>query len=301
MESLDAFFRFLRATGRMAARSADPKELTRETRRAATRMAEVASDRSRWSSTKVIMDFGREQGVDLDDAADAEELQSMLNQTMDLWNSLAVSERRRLMPDPSGQGLPRDDLSGREAAMASTGTGDPVQALLMTFAGRLPTGELPPPAVAGPQFRDAAYVRQVLALAEWIGDGKELTATEVLRLAPAREAYEELGLHAWTVAQLERRYPDESLPGVARVGRSAWIETEANRPWRSAADCEALDRLWWGACAGGAVDVVARRVVRVQAQLDDDEAWLALGIGRRWASWNDSKRAAPCFTSRSRR
>ena len=278
VDSLDAWFRFLRSTGRMAARSAEPKELTREARRAAGRMNQVASDRSHWSSSKVIMEFGRERGLIDDGIADIDELQTRLNQTTELWNSLPVVERRRLMPDPSGHGQPRDDLPGREAAMEEAGTDDPLVALLTTFTDRLPSGELPPPEVAGPQFRDAPYVRQVLALAEWVGGGKELTATEVLRLAPAREAYETLGLHSWTLAQLERRYPDESLRGVAAVGRSAWIDTEANRRWRSAADCEALDRLWWGACSAGLVAFEGRRVVRRQWEPDDDEAWLTLGI-----------------------
>lgn len=278
VDSLDAWFRFLRSTGRMAARSAEPKELTREARRAAPRMGEVASDRSHWSSTKVIMEFGREHGLIVDGIADIEELQAGLNQTMELWNSLPVAERRRLMPDPSGRGHRRDDLPGRVAAMEEAGTDDPLLALVATFTDRMPTGEVPPPEVAGPQFRDAPYLRQVLALADWIGDGKEMTATEVLRLAPAHEAYDTLGLHAWTVAQLERRYPDESLPGVAAVGRSAWIDTEADRPWRSAADCEALDRLWWGASSAGLVAFEGRRVVQRPFEPEDDEAWLVLGI-----------------------
>lgn len=52
VESLDAWFRFLRSTGRMSARSAEPKELTREARRAADRMGEIAPDRSHWSTTR---------------------------------------------------------------------------------------------------------------------------------------------------------------------------------------------------------------------------------------------------------
>lgn len=278
VESLDAWFRFLRSTGRMSARSAEPKELTREARRAAGRMGEVAADRSHWSSGKVLMEFGRERGLIPDEIATAEELQAALAQTQDLWNSLPVAERRRLMPGPSGGGRPRDDLSGRELAMDAAGTDDPLAALLMTFADRLPTGELPTPDVVAPQFRDAPYLRQVLALAQWVGDGKELTSTEVLRPAVAREAYETLGLHAWTLAQLERRYPDESLPGVAAVGRAAWIDAEAKRPWRSAADCEALDRLWWGACSAHLVAFEGRRVVARPIDPVDDEAWLRLGL-----------------------
>ena len=46
VETLDGWFRFLRSTGRMSGRSADPKQLAREARRAAPRMEVVAGDRA---------------------------------------------------------------------------------------------------------------------------------------------------------------------------------------------------------------------------------------------------------------
>ena len=53
------------------------------------------------------------------------------------------------------------------------------------------------PAVSAPQYRASAYLRQVLALCEWVGEGREVTTTEVLRPAVARTAYADLGLWAW--------------------------------------------------------------------------------------------------------
>ena len=138
-ETLDAYFRFLRSTGRMSRRSADPKELTREARRNARRMHELAEDRVNWSPNKVLADFGRTIGIDLDGAPDLETLQQRLEQIQQAWNELPVSERRRLMPrpgDPTGEEA--DELPGREVAMRLFGTDDQIIALLMTFADRLP-------------------------------------------------------------------------------------------------------------------------------------------------------------------
>jgi hypothetical protein len=278
-ETLDAYFRFLRSTGRMSHRSADPKELTREARRNARRMHELAGDRVNWSQNKVLADFGRTIGIELDGAPDLETLQQRLEQIQQAWNELPVSERRRLMPrpgDPTGEEA--DDLPGREVAMRLFGTDDQILALLMTFADRLPTGELPPPEVVWPQLERSSYLRQVLALAEWVGEGRAVTSTGVLRPAPAKEVAAELGLGEWTRAQLRREYRDESLPGVAAIGLDAWIEREAERPWTRAADCQALHRLWVGAIASGRVRVSSTKAVGVVGLPSDDEDRLSVGL-----------------------
>jgi hypothetical protein len=62
-ESLDSYFRFLRNTGRMAARSATPAELAKEARRSVVRMNEPAVDRANWSTGKVLTDFGTHLGI----------------------------------------------------------------------------------------------------------------------------------------------------------------------------------------------------------------------------------------------
>jgi hypothetical protein len=56
--SLESYLRFLRNTGRMAARSASPAELVKEAKRSAPRMKAAAEDRANWSSGKVLQDFG---------------------------------------------------------------------------------------------------------------------------------------------------------------------------------------------------------------------------------------------------
>lgn len=276
VETLDAFFRFLRSTGRMSARSADLKELAKEARRNARLMTELGSDRVHWSPNKVLADFGRSIGIELEGVPDLETLQQRLAQIHDAWNALPVTERRRLMPHPEDVG--NDDLSEREIAMRHFGTDDQVQALLMTFATRLPDGELPEPEQVAPQFRDSELMRGLIALTEWVGQGRAVTSTGVLKPALAKQAYAELGLEAWTRAQLRREYQDESLPGVAAVGLETWIETEAQRPWSRAADCPALHRMWLAAAWCGLVRIGSTKAVATTDLPHDPEGWVSLGV-----------------------
>jgi len=272
-DSIDAWFRFLRNTGRMSGRSAQPKDLAREARRAAPRMGEASADRTQWSQTKVLMDFGATLGIDFDDVPDLESMQQRLDATQAAWNAVPMHERLRLMPDRE----PRDETL-RERIARNMGTDDPLVGLLMSFRHELPTGTLPTADVTGPQFARAPYVRQALALADWAREGQPLTDTDVLRLAPSRDAYAVLGLDAWTRAQLAREYPDDRWPGVARVGHVQWIEDLATKPWRSAADCVALERLWWGGLASGVLEVRGRTVYGVPGGDRSDDDWLSLGL-----------------------
>jgi hypothetical protein len=266
VDVLDAWFRFLRSTGRMSGRSGDPKELVKEARRAATRMGEVAADRENWSQTKSLMEFGRSQGIVFDGLESVEALQAALDETTRRWNALPVHERTRLMPLPGDE---ERDESEHERALRMTGVDDEIVALLLGFRHELPSGELPPVTVTGPQFARSPYVAQVLALADWVGGGQALTATEVLRLAPARAAYDALGLDAFTQAQLARHRPSTR----------DFLSSEAERPWRSARDIEALDRVWWAALSAGLIRIDGRKVVASAPSIDrDDEAWVNLGL-----------------------
>jgi len=280
VETLDAYFRFLRNTGRMASRSGDPRALTKEARRAARRMPEAAEDVGKWSPTKVLLDFGRSIGIDVDDVPDAQTLQARLAEIQDRWNALPTEERRRRMPGPADEPTQHSDssMSGCDLAMREFGIDDPIVALLLTFADRLPTGELRAPEVVAPLFREAPYMRNMLALAAWVGSGKEVTSTRVLRPALAHTVHDDLGLGAWTRARLHREYPDERFPGVAALGLDAWIEREASRPWSRAAECEPLHRLWCGAIACGVIRVSGKKAVAVDEPERDAEGWVSLGV-----------------------
>lgn len=280
VETLDAYFRFLRNTGRMASRSGDPKALTKEARRATRRMPEAAADVANWSSTKVLLDYGRSVGIDVDDVPDAETLQARLSEIQDQWNALPTEERHRRMPGPADATSERSDssMSGRDRAMSEYGIDDPIIALLLTFADKFPTGELPAAEAVAPIFQKAPYQRNMLALADWVGSGREVTTTGVLRPALAHEAYDHLRLDEWTREQLHREYQDERLPGVAAVGLDAWIEVKASRPWSRAADCEALHRLWCGAIACGAIGISGKKAVAADEPERDPERWVSMGL-----------------------
>lgn len=276
VETLDAYFRFLRSTGRMSGRSADLKELTKEVRRNARLMAELSDDRVNWSPNKVLADFGRSVGIDLDTAGDVETLQQRLAQIQDAWNALPVAERRRLMPHP--EDVDDEHLSESDVAMRHFGTDDEIQALLLTFAPRLPEGELPTPEQVAPLVQKTGLMDRLLALADWVGEGREVTSTGVLRPALAKQAYTELGLEEWTYAQLRRQYPDERLPGVAAVGRDTWIEQEAQRPWSRAADCRALHRLWLAAAETGLIEIGTKRAVSMGVRPENPQEWVKLAL-----------------------
>ena len=53
------------------------------------------------------------------------------------------------------------------------------------------------PAISAPLYKASSYLRQILALCEWVGHGREVTDTDVLRPAVGKKAYADLGLWAW--------------------------------------------------------------------------------------------------------
>ncbi|HEU0288200.1 MAG TPA: hypothetical protein VFR22_14225 [Nocardioidaceae bacterium] len=272
--SLDAYMRFLRSTGRMAAKSASPNDLRKEARRSAPRMAEVAADRSTWSAGKTLSEYGREIGVDLDNAPDVESLQAKLDEINDSWNALPIHERRRRMPSPSDD----PELTGAEQAMDAYGIDDPIEALILGFRYELPDGTLPPVKGTAPLVRDSAYTQSLVALCHWVGDGAEVTSTDVLRPAAAHRAYDELGLVEWTKAKWRRSGEVHPPPLAERIGLDAWVDERAADPWRNAADCEALDRLWRGALASGAIEIEGRKARSTIDDVTDDEQWLSIGV-----------------------
>jgi hypothetical protein len=282
-ETLDAYFRFLRSTGRMSGFSADPRDLTKQVRRHVRSMQKLAADRTQWSPNKVLMDYGRSIGIDVDQAPDLETLHERMGEIQEAWNALPVEERRRLMPRPGDDPSSDADAgpgeeTGAEVAMRELGVEDPSLALVMLFADRLPTGDLPPPGEAARQFRESSFVRQLVSLAEWVGEGRQVTTTGVLRPTIAHEVYDHLQLDEWKRAQLRREYPDERLPGVAAVGLDTWIDREARRPWRRAAECEPLHRLWLAALDVGLVTVSKSTARSTFERPVDDEGWLELGL-----------------------
>ena len=101
VESLDTFWRFLRGTGRMAMASADPKVLASEAKAAAKKMPEACANPANFGAAKGILQFGREQGFDLDNARSVDDLNAMLQQVVTAWNDQQDQERpEELLPSP---------------------------------------------------------------------------------------------------------------------------------------------------------------------------------------------------------
>jgi hypothetical protein len=271
VDALDAYFRFLRSTGRMSARSATPADLSKEARRSAKKMAAAARDRENWSPGKSVIDFGARIGLSLDGLSSRDQIQERLDQIAAAWNELPIHERQRLDP-------PRDNLSGRERAMDAYQTDDEIEALMRSFSYELPQGDLPVPSEVAPIIREAGLLSQIEALTRWVEPRAEVTANRVLRPAAARQAFADLGLINWRRESLRVAYAglESELP---REQIESLIETLASEnSWRSARDCQALDRLWNAALSSRVIRIEGRWAYACWPDQLDDEGIVDLGV-----------------------
>lgn len=303
--TLDTFARFLRATGRMASGSAEPKALAKEASRAAPRMADACAAIGAHSQAKSLGLFGREIGIDLESAGSMEELQDSLQQVMEAWNALPQEERVARMPLTSPvpgvraaaltDGL--NDWLGDDGFdddwefddLADSADSDEVDEWLDAFGDKpIEPGD---PKAAAEQARRSPYVRSVLRLVEWLAPSKQVTKIGVLRLAPAKQAYEDLQLWRWQLGAdalwgdlagyggdagtSQDRARDAAGPGVdtdedretkARLERLFW--------WRSAADAMPLERLWLPAEQAGLTEIRATVARPAEYALETDEDWV---------------------------
>lgn len=281
--TLDTFWRFLRGSGRMATGSAEPKALAKEARRAAPQMAAACADPANHSVTKNLTDFGASIGISLEGAESLDEVQERMDQITEAWNDLPMEERLRRSPGKSAhQGsIPGQRATGLAQGLLEGATGvfdgpaggppfwpeapDPDEEALMPRKDR---------AVVARQLQQSPFLQQVLRLANWVGQGRAVTATGVLRLAEARTAYAELDLHAWEVRHREHWARGAETPRPAARPDPDTILADL----RSSADLHSLHRLWEGATIGGLIDVgrTKARQVEVEGRTTDD--WLHLGM-----------------------
>lgn len=248
--TLDTFWRFLRATGRMASGSADPKALAREARRAMPAMRQRCAEPAAYGAAKSMQAYGEEIGISLEGAESIEELNNRLQQITDSWNALPTQERRARTPGPAGAGsaAAQEFISAANALLGGAGLESYVAPGQSAFSGSSDSDDenyaqalaSQDPKVVAAQLRSSGFVAAVLRLVDWVGpEGREVTKTGVLRPAVAREAIESLGLDDWIRTTLLRE-PDE---------------------WRSAGDHVGLDRLFMPAVAAGLLEVRGKRVV----------------------------------------
>ncbi|GAB3853424.1 hypothetical protein GCM10028801_06030 [Nocardioides maradonensis] len=266
-ETLDTYWGFLRATGRMNARSASPADLRKETRRALPKMAAAYDDPANHSQSRVLQSFGNSIGISLDGAETVEELQQRMDQITAAWNALPQDERIRLMPDPS----PKSTRAAAYTAQANALVPEPESADEMMEPGEL--------AVSAENARSSGFVRDCLRLADWAADGrKELTTRGLLRPAIAREAYEFLDLWPWERGYEALQYPPFRDPELARPEVDA-VRAEAYlNAWKSAGDCLPLDRLWFALTSAELIDETRTRAVRRRPDPETDEEWRNLAL-----------------------
>ena len=307
-DTLDTYWRFLRSTGRMASGSAAPADLAKEARRALPKMADACRDRSKFSTGRVMQEFGRSIGVSLDEAVDIDELNQRLERITTAWNDLPTEERERLLPDPSpktarGQAmtdilnavlretadaddLDEDDLDDDDLfadELFADGLFDEDELFdedddflnVDDIRSYVESGAQVEPerlAAAGQQARDSAFVRDCLALADWVGEGREVTKTGVLRPGVAREAYGALGLAQW-----EEQFARSAAVAAPGPTEELLVDSRTNA-WQSARDCMPLDRLWCACDAAGLVRIGPKRAERNPTRLETEIDWLALGV-----------------------
>ena len=269
VEALDAYFRFLRSTGRMSARSAMPADLAKEARRSAKKMTAAARDQRNFSPTKSLINFGESIGIGLDDLSTAEELQGRLNEITAAWNDLPIHERQRLSP-------PTDNLNGRREAMAAYQTDDEIEALIQAFRYEMPQGELPSIEDVAPIVQKAGLLSQIEALTRWVEPRAEVTATGVLRPAAARQAFDDLRLVDWTRDWLRLSDPEKRVSPEDREPVLDKLASSQN--WRSARDCLALDRLWNAALTCRVIRIDGRWAYASWPERPDEERIVRLGI-----------------------
>lgn len=260
--SLETFWRFLRNTGRMAGGSAEPAALVREAKAAGRKMPDACADLANFGPTKQMLAFGREIGISMDDLQNQDDLNDRFQQIQEAWNALPTDERRRRSPGTGNTGSRMaNSLTQAANHMQQYGEMPPGWALPeMPRLDQQPDDEPvypTDPAISAPLYRASPFVQRVLALCEWVGDGREVTATQVLRPAVAEQAYADLDLWDW-----ERAWA--KVKDQAYASKQELDEQRAARGfphWRTAADCLPLDRLWLPAQNAGLITITGKKAV----------------------------------------
>lgn len=255
VDTLETYWRFLRATGRMASGSADTKVLAKEARRAIPEMRTRCEDPAGFGSTKVLQQFGLERGISLDGATSMDELNERLQLIVDQWNGLPEAERLERMPGPVGAGsVVSQEMTEQANAWLRELADDPgLRGPYGTYNDEFDDEDdddlVPPqdPHVVAGQVRGSLYWRRLIQLVEWVGRGREATKSGMLRPAVARQAIADLGLDVWLTDDLGMSVPE----------------------WRSAGDHLGLDRLFLPAIQCELLEHRGARIVRGPISVSD--------------------------------
>jgi hypothetical protein len=247
-----AFLEFAHGRG-LLHRGSDPLDLLlRELDDVEEEFASAVRDPSRFGLAKSVLGglgvLGDVGGLDLDDPG-------FPRAAIERFNGLPFDERRRLTDPASGAFGPAD-----------RGTGD----LRDEDAGALPPVRLAPLPELAAAVRTSATVAELLVLGNWLGAGRTVTGTGVLRIADAVSACEQLG---WPPVPDRFAEQVEALDGPPAAVRVATLPTSppgADEPappapdprMRSAKEIDRLQRLWALALEAEWVVVKGKRASR---------------------------------------
>ena len=296
--SLGTYWRFLRNTGRLRG-SKEPASLVLEAKRAKTGMAEACADPANFGSAKGLLAFGREIGIDVDGAGSLEETNDRLAQIVTVWNNLPDDERLARSDATLGNQSPLSQaVSGGMNSLLQTGTlppdwhlppfprldsvgpfGQHIENELDDDVDLTEYLQYYPPQETVVEVRKTPYTKRLIALVDWVGDGKQVTSSRVLRPAVARQAYDELNLVEWDSADVigsEQFLLDAEKASKAQLDQ---LIKERRDGWRTALDCRSLARLWEPALQYGLISVRGTTARAERSALPvHDKDWVALAL-----------------------
>lgn len=220
VETMRSLLRFLDQAGRLVRGSAPVEDLLREVDDAAPRLADALANRTLWAPGKALTRAMLDAGVDpTDDAA--------VQRWIERFNRGPQGDRERVVGPPPG--APEEPGLTLE----------------------LPPRLLPGPAVLADAARRSDLLREVLALARWVGPARPVTGTGVLGKAAARQACADLGLD-----------DERTTREIAEM--------------TSARDVSRLQLLWSVAEHTGLLEITPSRAYGGIEDPPDDDEWLEL-------------------------
>ena len=231
VESLETFWRFLRATGRMRSGSADPKVLVKEARRAAPKIPVACADPQH--RLMAVLEGLTARGADDDEDEEFEdEDEEFERDSFDV--DYRYDEAWALLPG---------NLEG--------------------------WADDPPVELSAAETKRSPFIQTCLRFAQWVGAGKRVTSG-VLRPAQIREASVDFDLAAWEREFLHRSPWREPGLGDSPVLRGRALDGILG-DLDSVVTTRALQSLWYACESAGLIKIGSTTVCASPAAGSQDE------------------------------
>ncbi|MCX9191145.1 hypothetical protein C3Y87_06925 [Carbonactinospora thermoautotrophica] len=245
LAAADAFLRYL-AAGRIGRESAPVEKLREELAEVGPQLADALADRGRYGLAKTLVATAVDEGVD---ATDPEALDRWLRD----FNNRPLAERVAIT-EPAMARMRAED------GLIPLNPDDLVDRVSLFLPPIHPT----PFAELARAARRAPALATAVRLARWVGDGRPVTRTGVLRPADAAAALRELGLahrrqfgSARAVPELQRPWALALTTGLLELDGCRARQGPALARWLSGDDHAALET--WARAFDAAVDMGSER------------------------------------------